>query len=306
MASLLGTCVSSFRCLSLFSLFITSTVLFAGYAVYVLYFHPLSKYPGPLLGRLTQWYDVYHAYKGDKHVNFLHLHEKYGTVVRFSPNSLSINDPVALKVIYAHGANVQKSNFYKCFRAAPHAVSTLLATEKAQHARKRRVMGQAFSPAALRGLEQYVVGHVQDLVDRVGVAVKRPGAGKHRWSKALDMRNYCNWLVFDIMGEIVFSKSFGTLGDSPRNREGIRLLGQAAKRNYVVAAMPSLISSHAERWLPGLRSLYNDRSKYLAFGKAQAMARMKDNGFGETGRRDIFSFLLHAKVSLINLVPDSN
>ncbi|KAK4544631.1 hypothetical protein LTR36_004203 [Oleoguttula mirabilis] len=223
------------------------------------------------------------------------MHLEYGPVVRFSPNTLSINDPAALKVIYAHGANVQKSAFYKCFRAAPGAISTLLATEKAHHARKRRVVGQAFSGDALRGLEPYILDHVQDLVNRIGVAVNRLGGEQQRWSAELDMAKYLNWLVFDIMGDLVFGKSFGTLGDKPENREGIRLLGRAAKRNYVVAAMPALAKHGFEKWLPGFRSLYLDRLKYLAFGKAQVQARTKDHCFGETGRRDIFSFLLHAK-----------
>lgn len=266
-----------------------------GYIFYALYLHPLAKYPGPFLGRLTQWYDVYHAYRGDKHVLFYRLHQQYGSVVRFSPNTLSINNPAALKAIYAHGANVKKSIFYRMFRAAPNAVSTLLATEKPQHVRKRRVMSQAFSEHALRGLEHYVLGHVQGLIDKIDSVVKRPGSEKQRWSNGLDMAKYCNWLVFDIMGDLVFGKSFVTLDDHPENRKGIRLLGRAARRNYTVAAMPMLAQLHLERYLPLIRSLYLDRLKYLAFGRAQVQARMKESGGGETGRSDIFSFLLHAK-----------
>lgn len=272
-------------------------VSFTGYIVYALYLHPLAEYPGPLLGRLTKAYDLYHAYKGDKHVLFYHLHEQYGPVVRFSPNTLSINSPGALKAIYGSHANVLKSVFYEVFRAAPHAVSTLLATDKIQHARKRRVMGQAFSEQAVRGLEQYVVGHVQDLIDKIGVAIDSSRDEKSQWSPALDMGKYCKWLIFDIMGDLVFGRSFGTLGERPENREGIRLLGRAARRNYVVAAMPALV--RYERWLPYLRGLYLDRAKYLAFGKKQVMARQQEHGAGETGRRDIFSFLLHAKVRLL-------
>lgn len=81
--------------------------------VHQLYFHPLAKYPGPLLGRITRLYDLYHAYKGDKHILLYQLHQKYGTVVRFTPNTISINDPAALKAIYSHGANVTKNEFYK-------------------------------------------------------------------------------------------------------------------------------------------------------------------------------------------------
>lgn len=292
-------CVGSLRCAS--SLAIGSAVLatVAAYVFYQLYLHPLAKYPGPLLGKLTQWYDVYHAYVGDKHILFHHLHAKYGTVVRFSPNSLSINDPIALKAIYSHGANVQKSVFYKCFRAAPTAISTLLATEKGHHARKRRIMGQAFADSALKGFEDYVQELTQNLVDRIDSAIHTSAGEKSSWSMPLDMANWCNWLVFDIMGELVFGRSFGTLGEKPENRRGIFLLGRAARRNYVVAAMPALLYTGLERYLPLLRGLYQDRCQYLAFGKKQVMERTQEKGFGqpstESARRDIFSFLLHAK-----------
>ena len=99
------------------------------------------------------------------------------------------------------------------------------------------------------------------------------------------------------MGDLVFGKSFGTLGEEPENREGIRLLGRAARRNYAVAALPELIYWNLERWIPPFRRLYHDRNQYLAFGKRQVMARTKEKemGLAETGRRDIFSFLLNAK-----------
>ena len=49
--------------------------------------------------------------------------------------------------------------------------------------------------------------------------------------------------------------------------------------------------------MPPFRSLYLDRDKYLTFGKSQVMAKMKEKEAGqvEMGRKDIFSFLLHAK-----------
>lgn len=188
------------------------------------------------------------------------------------------------------------SEFYKCFRAAPHAISTLLATEKAHHARKRRIAGQAFSETAMRTLEQYVVGHVQEMVDRLNDAIVRPGDEKASWSQSLNMQNWSNWLVFDIMGDLVFGKSMGTQGNQPENREAIRLLGQAARRNYTVAAFPPLMYYGLEKYLPPFRSIYLDRNKYLGFSKKQVMERTaRDEKEGDNGRKDIFSFMLHAK-----------
>jgi cytochrome P450 len=97
------------------------------------------------------------------------------------------------------------------------------------------------------------------------------------------------------MGDLVFGKSFGTLGATPENRDAIRLLGRAARRNYVVGAMPFLHQSGLERWLAPFRSLYLDRLQYLAFGKRQVMERSKNTSLDSSGRKDIFHYLLNAK-----------
>jgi hypothetical protein len=166
-------------------------------AFYNLYLHPLSSHPGPLLARITKLHDVYHAYRGDKHIHLYHLHARYGSVVRFSPNSLSINDPAALKAIYGHGANVQKSEtFYHAFRAHPAAVSTLLATERVQHARKRRIMGQAFSETAMRGMERYVLENVEVWMEGIGEKVEAAKEQGSKWSDRVNMGRWNNYLVF--------------------------------------------------------------------------------------------------------------
>lgn len=148
----------------------------------------------------------------------------------------------------------------------------------------------------MRGLEKYVLAHTQEMIERIGRAVNRPGGERQRWSTPLDMQRWCNWLVFDIMGDLVFGKSMGTLGDLPEKREAIRLLGQAARRNYTVAAYPPLMYYGLEKWVPPFRKIYQDRCKYLAFGKQSVMERTeRDKKEGDTGRKDIFSFMLHAR-----------
>ncbi len=47
-------------------------------AIYRLKFHPLAKYPGPVLARITDLYSVYHCWLGDNHLKFYSLHCEYG------------------------------------------------------------------------------------------------------------------------------------------------------------------------------------------------------------------------------------
>ena len=47
-------------------------------ALYRVTLHPLAKHPGPLLGRVTDWYSVWHIWKGDQHLELHRVHLVYG------------------------------------------------------------------------------------------------------------------------------------------------------------------------------------------------------------------------------------
>lgn len=48
------------------------------FLIHRFFLHPLAKYPGPFLGRLTTAYAAYHAWKGDIHLDIQRCHVKYG------------------------------------------------------------------------------------------------------------------------------------------------------------------------------------------------------------------------------------
>lgn len=47
--------------------------------VYRVFFHPLAKYPGPWLAKVSDLYNVYHCFIGDRHLEFYRIHQRYGT-----------------------------------------------------------------------------------------------------------------------------------------------------------------------------------------------------------------------------------
>lgn len=67
---------------------------------YNLYFHPLAKFPGPRLNAITDLPGIYILLKGRFALEVKKLHDKYGSVVRVSPNELSFNSVQAWEDIY--------------------------------------------------------------------------------------------------------------------------------------------------------------------------------------------------------------
>ena len=45
-------------------------------------FHPLAKYPGPVLAKSSKWWGAYHSATGDQHRCLKRLHDQHGDIVR--------------------------------------------------------------------------------------------------------------------------------------------------------------------------------------------------------------------------------
>jgi cytochrome P450 len=87
----------------------------------------------------------------------------------------------------------------------PGAFTTWNATSKDIHARKRRVLTNCFSDKAIRNAEPYIhqnldrwCGLLQDEIDKNG----------GEWTQSLNMADWSNHLIFDILGDLCFGKSF--------------------------------------------------------------------------------------------------
>ena len=163
-----------------------------------------------------------------------------GHVFRYGPNSLSINSNTALKTIYGHRANVKKSQFYSVFPPTKDTFNTHSSIDKASHARKRRVLSHAFSDSAIKSMEKYILGNVRTFCSALG---SKPAFTtdktdeKAQWSVAQNMADWCNYLTFDVMGDLCFGKAFEML-ENRTNRHVIDLIGSAAHMHLIVSPFP--------------------------------------------------------------------
>ncbi|PHH50395.1 Cytochrome P450 monooxygenase apf7 [Ceratocystis fimbriata CBS 114723] len=274
---------------------VISLVLLIKYIVYQVFFHPLARYPGPFLAKLTDAHQLWHGWIGDRHLLFLQMHEKYGPVVRYGPNHLSFNTVTALKKIYGHNSNIAKSEFYNAFvHGAPNIHNT---RNKEIHSRKRRIISNAFSTASTKSMEPFVHNNIRKLCELVGPSQdssfrESPVASeKHsEWSVPQNMAKWFSYLTMDVLGDLCYGKSFDLL-EKEDNRYSLELLAFATKAHLLSGLMPL-----AYRWKLDyiiFRQIASGREQFAKYGRERLNER---TALGNTtDRKDFFHYMLNSK-----------
>ena len=74
-----------------------------------IWYHPLSRIPGPRLARISRLWQAVRYYRGTWHDDILELHATFGPIVRIAPNEVSFVDAgQGLATVYGHGAKTVK------------------------------------------------------------------------------------------------------------------------------------------------------------------------------------------------------
>lgn len=85
--------------------------------------------------------------------------------------------------IYGHGKNIQKAKSYGPMVVLPGAFDTNTAIKKSVYTRKRRLVGQGFTEAALRSAEPFVRRHLRDWCASLVVASTDGQKSSNDWSE---------------------------------------------------------------------------------------------------------------------------
>lgn len=135
------------------------------------------------------------------------LHDKYGPVVRIAANQLSFSSSTSWKDIYGHTPGRKaflKGTFYE---PMPGEVTNLLnESDPAIHSLMRRNLSHGFSAAALKSQEDLV----HEFVDFFIVQINGRKTPREEL-RSVDAVKWFNFLTFDIIGELAFGDTFGSL-----------------------------------------------------------------------------------------------
>ncbi|KAI0551333.1 cytochrome P450 [Xylaria curta] len=250
--------------------------------VYRIFFHPLAKYPGPLLARVTNLYSAYHAWRGDIHLDIWRCHQTYGQRVRYAPNRLVINTSKALHDIYGHSAKVTKFKGYHFL--ASQAPNTLTLSDKAQHAPRRRVISQAFSENSLRLFEPAQLSRINRFC-QVLRSHRQPAA---EWTVPLDMAQQFDRLMFDVMTSVAFNADYRTM-EEPKFRYVMEAIAAANIRLGVIMQLPELTTFRLDRSI--FRESTAAGARFVKFLRILLSKRLERH----SESKDIFSFLQQCK-----------
>lgn len=129
---------------TIFIVLVTSGLYY--FIIYPLYFHPLSKIPGPRICAITKYFILYKSWNEQRNRYVNKLHEKYGSIVRIGPNEIDISDNSYLKDIYVK--NFDKTSFYENFKFYGEANTFALLTKK-EHIESKKVSHKYLSKSSI-------------------------------------------------------------------------------------------------------------------------------------------------------------
>jgi cytochrome P450 len=209
-------------------------------AIYRRTFHPYKDFPGPWIASITPlwyWRAVRFARAQDHQ---LPIHQKYGSMVRISPDQIQISDPAALEVVYGAKNVFPKAEFYEGFN--PHISPRRGAFEEQDeklHGIRRRIVAPLYTQSSILEFEP--------CVDRLIALFYRQMETFESENANFDMSVWLRKYTFDVVGEIFYGRKggFGFIRDNIDYNNWCKLM----------ETMPQAASSNT--YVPhGLRTLF--------------------------------------------------
>ncbi|OLL22532.1 Isotrichodermin C-15 hydroxylase [Neolecta irregularis DAH-3] len=245
--------------------------------IYLVYFHPLAKYPGPFLAKLTPFWNVFVVASGNRHVIFAALHEKHGDFVRIAPNAVIIRHVSAQRDLHSFGSQVVKSDGYIAARLEPEMSSLVDEQDPVKHSQMRKHVSPAFSTRALEGMEQYIKSSIDRFTDNIKIYGKDG-------TIPLNMTAWCSMLTFDILSDLSYGETFGMV-EKGEALPLLKIIEWAVKGIAVGMAIPPSLVKFAPYIMP--KALLKGRDDLTN----ETLKKLKKRIGNPSGRKDLFTYM---------------
>ncbi|KAF2445145.1 cytochrome P450 [Karstenula rhodostoma CBS 690.94] len=265
-----------------------SALVWVSTIMYSLYFHPLSKIPGPKLWAISRIPFARSFMSGTAVQDIEAFHRRYGHVVRTQPNAVSFAHPDAWQDIQGTRSSsggkpyLKDPTWWKSMSSSSQSIAT--AIEHGTHARIRKTLAPAFTLRALKQQEPLLQTGVALLIQRLQEKITNTDGT----SDSFDIILWFNFTAFDIFGDIAFGETFDCL--------------QTSNYHPFVALICESIKSHSMvlgiRLFPNLEAIFKKwvfpymmNEKQKKYGTA-VIDRVNRRMQWEVTRPDIMSYVI--------------
>jgi cytochrome P450 len=259
------------------------TILGASISIYRLFLHPLRKYPGPTLGKLSKFHYAYICATGKSHRYLEALHQKHGDIVRYGPNELSFIDAEDVTYIYgARSLKLRRGPWYdgNPGRAGAHTLVMASTRNVEAHKVRRRIWDKAFTAVALESYEPRLIRLTDKLIRQC----------EAKDGSVFDISAEVDHFTFDAMGDLGFSSDFGLIDRSNKESlEWTHLLHSYMRMAVTVRPVPWFKELY--KWLPIDRERKKNAFRFVRFTNRRFEARYAR---GQGPNEDIFDYLMQA------------
>ncbi|KAI0196450.1 putative benzoate 4-monooxygenase cytochrome P450 [Astrocystis sublimbata] len=223
-----------------------SAVLLVVYSIalvtYRLFFHPLAKFPGPKIVAASTWYETYvDLFKHDFPERLVRMHQKYGSIVRVSPNEIHISDPDFMTTVFATAAKHRTDIIPPRGLGMDDSIGSTPGHEA--HAVRRKPLDKYLSRQNVVRLQSIIHDEIR-LLDRKMIETKDTG---------VPVRLDCAFTAFtgDIVGHIACGESPQLLEGKDFTPEWYTMIRGAAKIIPLLRHFPQvgLITQYVPAWL---------------------------------------------------------
>ena len=139
-----------------------------GLYIYRLTLHPLAKFLGAKLAAISLWYEFYYdvVKRGQYIFRIKEMHDKYGPIIRITPDELHVNDPNFIPELYAVGGR-RRDNYRRIMQLFGFTEAAIPTVEHDVHRIRRGAMSRMFSKDSVRRLEPIMQQNLEKLFSRL-------------------------------------------------------------------------------------------------------------------------------------------
>ncbi|KAJ2989935.1 hypothetical protein NUW58_g2258 [Xylaria curta] len=189
----------------------TALIATATYAIarsiYLLNFHPLSRFPGPKIAAVSNVWYAYHWLSGRWPWAVEACLKSYGDIVRIAPNELVFASPKAFTDIYtSHDKGLEtfhKTDIHDFARDRDGGL--IWEQDPVKHRKVAKQMAPAFSAKATRSKDPTLHKYVNLFVEKMKEVGEKAGG--------VSLPTWIQWLAMDIAADMAYHHEVNCMGN---------------------------------------------------------------------------------------------